>query len=108
MVKKWEELGAYQEEFAYKISLLIVWAHENGIKVRKKDAFRDERLHGRWGEKKGYGAATSVHKLSLAQDLYTKNDADHVKLHDKWDSMGGAKRIADDMNHYSFEWNGSR
>lgn len=101
-----KSLGPYQEEFAYKISLLIVWAWENGIKVRKLDAFRDERLHGKWGEKKGYGAANSVHKLKLAQDLYTANEADHIRLHDKWDELGGAKRIPGDMNHYSFEWNG--
>lgn len=108
MNKKWNELGEYQEEFTFKIALLIHWAFENKIKVRLKDSFRDERLHGKWGEKKGYGAAFSVHKLGLAADLYTENESDHVKLHDKWDKMGGSARIESDMNHYSMEWNGRR
>lgn len=107
MEKKWSELGKYQEDFAITIAKLILWAHENGIAVRMKDSFRDPRLHGEFGVKKGYGAADSVHKLSLAQDLYAKNDLDHVRLHDQWDNLGGAPRIKNDMNHYSFEWNGN-
>lgn len=108
MSKTWSELGSYQEEFALKISQLIIWAFENGIRVRKADAYRDKRVHGDWGIKKGYGRGYSVHKLKLAQDLWVTNDEDHVRLHDQWDKMGGAPRIAKDMNHYSFEWNGHR
>jgi len=107
MEKKWSELGSYQELFAFKIATLILWADQNGIGVRLKDAYRDPRLHGEYGVKKGYGAANSVHKLSLAVDLFTENESDHSFLHAKWDSLGGAPRIKNDMNHYSFEWNGT-
>lgn len=107
-MKKWSELGAYQEEFSVAFAKLILWCDSHGIKVRMKDGYRDERLHGKWGEKKGYGAANSVHKLSLAVDLYTTNPANHTLMHDYWEAMGGAKRIEGDMNHYSFEWQGHR
>lgn len=108
MTQQWKDLGKEQERFAVAISVLILWAHENGIAVRKIDAFRDARVHGKWGEKKAYGAAYSLHKLKLAQDLWTKNEDDYIRLHDKWDELGGAPRIADDMNHFSFEWMGYR
>lgn len=107
-MKKWADLGTYQEEFAVALAKLILWGDSLGVKVRIKDAWRDGRLHGKWGEKKGYGAANSVHKLSLAVDLYTSKTADHERMHDYWDSVGGAKRIPGDMNHYSFEWQGYR
>lgn len=107
-MKQWSELGAYQEEFAVALARLILWADARGIKVRIKDGYRDERLHGKWGERKGYGAANSVHKLSLAVDLYTANASDHERMHDYWDIIGGAKRIPGDFGHYSFEWQGYR
>jgi hypothetical protein len=105
---KWSELGAYQERFAESFGELLIYARSQGIKVRIKDAYRDPRLHGEFGEKRGYGAAHSVHKVSLAIDLYTQDDNDHVRLHDFWDSIGGAKRIVGDLGHYSFEWMGRR
>ena len=99
------KLGEAQEAHAVRISWLILIASEDhGIKVRKCDAFRDPRLHGEFGEKKAYGAAFSCHKLKLADDLYTAKDSDHVIMHDIWDSLGGAERILDDMNHYSSGW----
>ena len=105
-IKKWSELGAYQEEFA--VAKLILWADSYGIKVRLKDAYRDDRLHGVWGEKKGYGSAWSTHKVSLAVDLYTPKPIDHTRMHDHWGTLGGARRIPGDMNHYSFEWQNRR
>lgn len=87
---------------------MILYAHSNGIPLRGRDAYRDERLHGKWGEKKGYGAAYSCHKIGLARDFYTPNPADHAFLHDFWDQLGGSPRIEADMGHYSFEWQGYR
>ena len=104
MENEWNSLGKKQEEFAVAIADLILFAHSKTIKVRIKDAFRDPRLHGKYGEKLGYGAANSVHKLSLAVDLYTENPKNHKELHDYWDSLGGAPRIENDMNHYSFKF----
>ncbi len=102
----WKNLGNMQEEFAYALSDLISWCREQGIRVRLKDAYRDPRVHGAWGTKKGYGAANSVHKVSLAQDIYTKNYSDYSRMHDKWDELGGAPRIAGDINHFSFRFEG--
>lgn len=104
MKENWTELGKLQEDFAYKLSILIIIAHARGIKVRKLDCKRDRRLFGDWGEQKGYGEAFSVHKISLAQDLWTALGDDYVILHDIWDTLGGAPRILHDMNHFSFQF----
>jgi len=108
MSKKWSELGLYQEEFTEAVAQLIVYAAKNGIRLRLKDAYRDPRVHGAWGKKAGYGAANSCHKVSLAVDLWTLAPINHQYLHDYWDTIGGAPRIADDMGHHSFEWQGYR
>lgn len=108
MTQRWSELGRYQETFSESFAYLLAFAMEQNIPVRIKDGFRDSRVHGVWGEKKGYGAAYSCHKVGLAVDLWTSNSDHHVMLHDFWDKVGGAKRIAGDMGHYSFEWMGYR
>ena len=105
---KWADIGRRQEEFAVAFGRLLLFASQAGIPVRVKDAYRDERAHGKWGEKKGYGAAFSLHKLSLAVDLYTSTASNYDILHDYWDSVGGAKRIEGDGNHFSFSWQGYR
>lgn len=104
--QKWNVLGRTQEDFTEALYQLIGFALKNGIRLRIKDAYRDPRVHGAWGEKKGYGAAHSVHKLSLAVDLWTLDADNHRFLHDYWDKIGGAPRIENDMNHYSFMWMG--
>jgi len=97
-----ENLSQGQEEFSVAIAQLILWANENKIKLRLKDAYRDPRVHGSWGEKIAYGGARSVHKVSLAVDLYTPNYEDYKLLHNQWTKLGGAPRIENDMNHFSF------
>jgi len=104
-----------QAQFATAIGRLLVWcADNNHTTVTFGDAYRDPRLHGAMGEKKAYGAANSVHKLRLAVDLNLiingklAQPADYAPLHDYWDTLGGAERIANDMNHFSFEHNGFR
>lgn len=61
------------------------------------------------------GNPKSCHKVGLAVDLLLYRDGeylthpDHYKLlHDYWDKLGGAKRIHNDMNHFSIEWMGIR
>ena len=62
------------------------------------------------------GHPRSTHKAGLAADihLYDENNnyldsgLEHELLHDHWDLLGGAPRIDDDLNHYSFEWEGIR
>ena len=111
-------LGTKQEHFTKALPLLILYAQYHGYGVRMGDVFRDPRLHGQIGEKKGYGHKNSCHKLKLAADLYlskngkylTGSDAEdaHEFLHDFWDMLGGAERIPHDLNHYSFEHEGMR
>ena len=60
----------------------------------------------------------SVHKVGLGQDvlIYGPGGAYphpgaaviYSQLHDFWDFIGGAKRIEDDLNHFSLEWQGVR
>ncbi len=110
-------LGEKQRKFTRMIGQLIDWAYANGYELTFGDAYRDPRLHGIHGEKRtgSYSAAYSVHKLRLAVDLnlfrdgaYLTADADHAPLKDYWESIGGAKRIPGDANHYSLEHQGRR
>ena len=71
-------LGEKQELFLIHEIFLLDKATELGnicgFTVRGGDAFRDPRVHGAFGEKVGYGAANSMHKLKLARDLYFIKD----------------------------------
>lgn len=58
-----------QSLFAFHVSRLNQYAVSKGYEVTLGDAYRDPRLHGAIGEKKGYGHSKSCHKLRLAQDL---------------------------------------
>ena len=69
-----ESLGAKQRRFSYQIAKLIVWAYDElGVELTMGDAFRDPRIHGAFGTKKGYGRRSSCHKLKLAQDQALKD-----------------------------------
>lgn len=107
-------LGETQERFAAMLPGLINKAIELGYKIRLGDLYRDPRVHGEMGVKQGYGHRNSCHKLRLAIDINLVKDGKllgpeaHAPLHDYWDSVGGAERIPNDMNHYSLGWNGVR
>jgi len=95
-------LGQKQEEFSLMLGKLIVWSYEQGYKIRTGDVFAKS------GHKEN-----SNHYLKLAADLFVykpgetqQDDEAHRQMHDYWDSIGGAPRIANDMNHYSVEWQG--
>lgn len=109
-------LRATQSEFARLVGTLILHAYEVGYAVTLGDAYRDPRLHGELGVKKGYGHSKSAHKSRLAIDLNLFKDGeflggteDHRPLGEWWEKQhvlarwGG--RFADG-NHYSFEVNG--
>lgn len=104
------ELGKLQEQFSRLHPRLIdkAWeiADKNGTTVRLGDLYRAPSIFGEFGEVKGYGSAFSCHKLKLAQDIHfikggAITDEGHKELHDWWDTVGGSKRIPQDMNHYS-------
>lgn len=111
-----ETLGQKQERFMRMLPRLIDKAHELGFEIRGGDLFRDPRVHGEIGEKKGYGHPRSAHKLKLAVDLNLFRDGrfmgsteDHRPLGEWWESIGGSwgGRFGDG-NHYSLEHNGVR
>ena len=114
-------LSKTQREFNYHASALAVWAHDVlGVELTDGDAYRDVRLHGQHGTKKGYGASKSNHKIRLARDynLFVDDeyitDGDHelyLKLGEKWESMHPLARWGgrfQDANHFSFEYWGCK
>lgn len=109
-------LSKKQQDFCLKISYLIQWAFENGYQLTFGDAYRDPRLHGAIGEKRGYGAASSCHKSRLAVDFnlfkdgqYLTGTADYAPLGEYWESLGGTwGGRFQDGNHFSFEHQGMK
>lgn len=114
--RKIETLGQKQRRFARMAARLLDRAHELGYEVTLGDAYRDPRVHGKWGEKRGYSAARSVHKQRLAIDLnlfqggrYLDKSEDHRPLGEYWESLGGTWGGRwGDGNHYSLEHNGCK
>lgn len=105
-----------QCRFMRLVPRLIDKAHELGFEATLGDGFRDARLHGAMGEKKGYGHAKSAHKIRLAIDLnlfkngeYMDATEDHAELGAWWEAQGGSwgGRFGDG-NHYSLEHEGVR
>lgn len=96
-------LGQAQEKFSLMIAKLIIWAYENGYQIRLGEGYDDDNT----GHMKG-----SLHYIKLALDINLFRDgvllgeADHNRLHDAWDALGGGKRIPHDLNHYSLGWEG--
>ena len=96
--------------FLQEVAELINYAHSLGYKLTLGDGYRDPRLHGDVGEKKGYGHAESFHKKRLAIDLnlfingeYKTDTESHRPLGEYWESLGGTwGGRFDDANHYSW------
>lgn len=105
-----------QSLFARRVADLIIKAYELGFEITLGDAYRDPRLHGAIGEKKGYGHPKSCHKIRLAIDLNLFKDGEflttteaHRELGEWWESQGGTwgGRFKD-ANHYSMEDGGMK
>lgn len=109
-------LGEKQRKFVKMIGQLIQFAYDKGYELTFGDAYRDPRLHGAFGTKKGYGAASSVHKVRLAVDFNLFKDGkfltateDHEPLGLFWESLGGTwGGRFEDGNHYSLEYQGKK
>lgn len=109
-----ETLREKQSRFAVLVAQLIAQATILGYEVTLGDAYRDPRLHGKPGEKKGYGHPRSAHKLRLAIDLnlfrdgkFLSSSEDHRPLGEWWESIGGTwGGRFNDGNHYSLEHDG--
>lgn len=109
-------LGEKQRKFTLMVAQLIAWAYGHGYQLTFGDAFRDPRLHGPMGEKKGYGQANSNHKLRLAVDFnlfkdgeYLMSTESYTPLGEYWESIGGSwGGRFQDGNHFSLEHEGHR
>lgn len=109
-------LGQAQQVFAVMAAKLILKAAELGYRVTLGDAYRDPRVFGAQGERKGYGESHSLHKIRLAIDLNLFKDGkflqateDHQPLGEWWESQGGTwGGRFNDGNHYSLSWGGMK
>jgi len=114
------DVSAKQQRFTECVGTLIAYAGSRGYGLTFGDAYRDPRVHGKMGDKVGYAAAKSVHKLRLAVDfnLFVEGvyvtDGKHVaysELGALWERLDENARWGgrfDDANHFSFEHNGVR
>ena len=107
-------LGQTQRAFAQCTALLILQAKEMGYEVTWGDAYRDPRVFGAVGTRKGYGESRSNHKRRLAIDLnlfkdgrYLTSTAAHKPLGDWWEALGERENLPlrwgghfNDGNHY--------
>lgn len=104
------KLGDLQRRLPIMLAHLIIFAYEQGYEITLGEGYDDDNT----GHMKG-----SVHYIKLGQDLNLFKDGKwldkgpemekgHNLLHDKWEALGGAKRIAKDLNHYSIEYQGRR
>lgn len=118
-------LGEKQRLFTRLIADLIIKAYDLGYEITLGDAFRDPRVFGSMGDRKGYGNSESCHKYRLAIDLnlfkdgvYLTGTEDHRPLGEWWEKQhelcrwGGEFKNSKgeptpDGNHYSFEHNGN-
>ena len=100
------ELSNKQFSFSLMLGKLLLYIYEQGYTVTFGD------VYAKTGHKKN-----SNHYLRLAADLNIFLDGvwlnegapmekAHGLIHDYWDTLGGAKRIKNDLNHYSVEHQG--
>jgi len=93
-----------QQAFAFKVAYLIVHAHNLGYQVTLGDAYRDTRLHGEMGVKKGYGNAKSFHKQRLAIDLNLFKDGKLTYEIKDYEPLGKYWESLDPKNEYGGFW----
>lgn len=106
-----------QIEFSICFAKLIVFAYEQGCELVIGDVARNALVFGSYGTSKGYGSASSNHKICLAGDLNLFVDSEYIissehpawaVLHDYWLTLSehSAPMIDGDANHFSFMHNG--
>lgn len=111
-----ETLREKQSRFVRQRNKLEQWAFEKGYELTDGDAYRDPRVHGDIGEKKGYGHRNSGHKLRLAKDYnlflggkWMDKTDDFEPMGTYWESLSEDARWGGrfaDGNHFSLEHNG--
>lgn len=105
------EIGDLQRKMAYMVGRLIIHTYEVlGYELTLGEGYDDDNT----GHMKG-----STHYIRIGQDLNLFKDKVWLDkgpemekgfnlMHDFWDSMGGARRIDRDLNHFSLEYQGRR
>ena len=111
-----ESLRQKQSRFTRYVGLLIEFAYQNGYELTHGDGFRDPRVFGTIGERKGYGHPKSAHKNRLAQDFNLFKDGKWLQdtesfrpLGEYWESLAADCKWGGDFedgNHFSLEHNG--
>lgn len=109
-------LRQIQSDYARLVPRLIDKAFALGYEVTLGDAYRDPRVFGPLGTRRGYGHPSSAHKQRLAIDLNLFRDgkflgetSDHRELGEWWEQQHPLARWGgrfNDGNHYSFEVDG--
>jgi hypothetical protein len=109
-------LGEKQRLFARLLPRLLDKVHELGFEYTLGDGYRDPRVFGPIGQKRGYGNPNSNHKRRLAIDLNLFRDGvflttseDHRPLGEWWKQQHELARWGGDFgdgNHYSLEHEG--
>jgi len=99
------------------IAQLVTFAESRGYRLTYGDAYRDPRVFGKPGQRKGYGAKNSNHKYRCAVDFnlfkpladgnwrYCTDTEDHKELGEYWESLSvhtrwGGHFSNPDGNHY--------
>jgi hypothetical protein len=110
------ELGDKQKLFCRLLPKLLKKAHKLGYECSLGDAYRDPRLHGMIGVKKGYGHRNSNHKRRLAIDInlfkdgrYLDASEDYRELAEYWKGLHPECRAGIDFgdgNHFSISYRG--
>jgi hypothetical protein len=111
-----ESLLQKQMRFMRMKVKLYQFAWDNGYEITQGDGFRDPRVFGKQGERKGYGETNSLHKIRLAEDInlfkggkFLQDTSDHKLLGEFWESIGGTwGGRFNDGNHYSLEHEGNK
>jgi len=111
-----------QKRFATAVGMLLSHIQSAGYECTLGDAYRDPRVFGMVGDRKGYGRSRSNHKVRLAIDLnlfrdgeYLTDSEQHRPIGEWWEQYGAEQGLPlswgghfGDGNHYSMEWNGRR
>ncbi len=107
-----------QSLFVHLTALFIFEAERCGYELTDGDSYRDPRVHGKVGEKMGYGHPRSNHKQRLAKDWNLFKDGKLIRtikgyepLGTFWESLHPLARWGGrwgDAPHFSLEHEGQK
>lgn len=106
------ELLKHQFDFTAMVAQLIAHSWGKGVQLTFGEVYRPPETCELYA-KQGRGIANSLHQLRLAVDFNAFHDGKYQAgpwpydlLHDYWDTLGGARRIPEDLGHFSKEYRG--